>query len=66
MRTKTIQVEHVSNMHGNFLINLCYESDDDVTRQAASDRQKKCTVVKDGCSYTAGVPLLANGLSVKL
>ena len=40
-RAKTIQVECVGSTHGNlyFPMNLCYESDDRVTSQAASDKQ---------------------------
>ena len=37
---KTIEVECICSMHGNLLSELWYESDDDMKRKAASDRQQ--------------------------
>ena len=37
---KTIQVEFVGITHGNLLFEPWFESDDRVTRQAASDEQQ--------------------------
>ena len=61
---KTIQVEFVGSMHGNLLSEPWYESDDCMTRQAASDGQQVC--IWHDRSYIAGIPLLAHGLTVKL
>ena len=46
------------------------ESDDRVPRQAASDKQQDVRWLQvrawHDCSYIAGIPLLAHGLTVKL
>ena len=72
MRAKTIEVECIGSTHGNLLSELWYESDDDVKRKAASDRQQDvrwlqvCVPGMIAHAYTARIPLLAHGLTVKL
>ena len=62
-RAKTIQVEYVGSMHRQFGRGG-HKCSTATAGQAVSDRQTKCTVVRHDCSYTAGIPLLAHGLSV--
>ena len=46
-----IQVECIGSMHGNSLSESWYESDDHVTRQAASDSRTA------GCTLASGTRL---------
>ena len=61
---------NVGSSHGNILSELWYESDDHVTRQAASDRQQDVCCLQvctwHDLSYIARIPLLAHGLIIKL
>ena len=54
----------------HWLSEVWYESDDRVTRQAASDRQQDVRWLQVSAwhdsSYIAGIPLLTHGLTVKL
>ena len=66
----TKQVEWIGSTHANLLFELWYESDDCVTRQAASDRQQDVRWLQVRAWYDhsciAGESLLAHGLTVKL
>ena len=51
VRAKTIRVECIGSTHGNLLSEPWYESDDCVTRQAASDSRTA------GCTLASGTRL---------
>ena len=66
-RSKMIQVECLGSTHSNLLSEPWYESDDLVTRQAASDSRHWLQVrAWHDRSYIAWILLLAHGLTVKL
>ena len=54
VRAKTIQGEYIGSTHSNLLYELWYESDDRVTRQAASERLGVTVkLIPCPCSYSS-------------